>query len=111
MTRQAPIVDPFGLPHVIAAVFAVFLYVLDYSSDIVVAVGLSRDDDTEWWFTLTVVLVVIPLVLVNVFSIVWFHQDHQYYGKGANPRKHELTGLERGLLVVGHLVLMGPAIR
>ena len=111
MTRQAPIIDPFSWTHVAQALFAVFLYALDYSSDILVAVGLSREDDTAWWFTLTVVLVVIPLVLVNLFSIVWFHQDHQYYGKGANPRKTEFSNLERGLLVFGHLLLMGPAIR
>ena len=46
----------------------------DYGSDIVVAVLLYNERDTDWWFALTVLLIFIPLILVNLFSIFWYHQ-------------------------------------
>ena len=46
----------------------------DYASDIVVAVLLYNEKDTDWWFALTVLLIFIPLILVNLFSIFWYHQ-------------------------------------
>ena len=56
MTAQ-PIISPFKLVNVFTSVLAIALYILDYSTDIVVAVFLSKDNNTEWWFALTVCLV------------------------------------------------------
>ena len=50
------------------------LEIVDIASDIAVAVKLHQEKNTEWWFRLTLILILVPLVLVNLFSIFWHHQ-------------------------------------
>jgi hypothetical protein len=63
------------------------------------------------WFALTVTLIVVPLVIINVFSIVWFHQDHENHSKGFLKKEQDISNAERVFLVLSHLLLLGPAVR
>ena len=64
------------------------------------------------WFSLTVSLIVAPLIVVNVFSIVWFHQDHENSAaEGFLRRRSDIPKGERILLAASHLFLVGPAVR
>merc|ERR1712126_91455 len=52
---------------------------------IIVALEFKKDKEAnKWWFGLTLGLVIIPLIIINLFSGFWFHQDHlklkKYYG-------------------------------
>lgn len=105
--RKADIFHPFGRTAAIQCLVAIFFYAFDYGSDITVAYYLRIEEDTQWWFALTVVFIVLPLALVNIFSIVWFHQDHQ--DENAYPR--EVSNLERALLIISHVLLLGPIVR
>ena len=73
--------DPFTIQSMVSCLFSMFLSVADYGTDILVAIQLSNEQDTEWWFTLTLIFVIVPLVIVNMFSIFWFHQDHLEFRK------------------------------
>ncbi|TRY78533.1 hypothetical protein TCAL_04250 [Tigriopus californicus] len=105
--RKADIFHPFGRTAAIQCLVAIFFYAFDYGSDIAVAYYLRIEEDTQWWFALTVVFIVLPLALVNIFSIVWFHQDHQ--DQNAYPRT--VPNLEKALLIISHVLLLGPIVR
>ena len=82
--------DPFTIQSMISCLFSMFLSVADYGTDILVAIQLSNEQNTEWWFTLTLIFVIVPLVIVNIFSIFWFHQDHLKF------RKHKKKKNKKG---------------
>ena len=102
------------------------LGILGLVFDIWVAVDLRQQTDTTWWFGLTLGLVLLPLVVLNLFSAFWFHQDHVKYdshykrrleeeeGRGRHhwhPRGKKFSGKERALLVVFHALGIGPVLR
>ena len=72
--NKSPQYDPFTKQSFLSLLFSMVLNLSDYASDIVVAVLLYNEKDTDWWFALTVLLIFIPLILVNLFSIFWYHQ-------------------------------------
>lgn len=48
----------------------------DHGSDIATAYVLYWDDlDSKWWFWLTVILIVVPTVFINAFSLYWYTLD------------------------------------
>ena len=74
--KTSPVYDPYTKQSFILSLLSVALSLGDYGSDIVVAVYLKQEQDTDWWFALTLMLILVPLILVNFFSIFWFHQVH-----------------------------------
>ena len=104
------------------------LGIADYCSDIAVAFALGSDDESSgWWLALTISFSIIPLVLVNIFSIFWFHQDHLRFRKHSNkgaenecqngegiicrPPSHSFSKNERKVIIVSHLFGFGPILR
>ena len=90
----------------------------DYGSDIVVAVLLYNEKDTDWWFALTLALIFVPLILVNLFSIFWYHQDHNrqrntvtFREGGFCPVRQNFSQFEDRVILVFHLLLLGPLLR
>ncbi len=73
--ERDPIFDPFGRSHVFFAALAIVLFFVDLISDAAVAARLKEED--ALWSTLTLCLILVPAFIVNLFSIVWFHQDHE----------------------------------
>ena len=75
-----PQYDPYTKLSVLMNIANVLLYIFDYVMDIMVVYWLHQEekaDDQVWtWVVLTLVLIFVPLVVVNVFSIVWYHEDH-----------------------------------
>jgi hypothetical protein len=117
------------------------LGIADYITDILVAFALAAEDDTSWWLTLTIIFVIVPLVLVNMFSIFWFHQDHLKFRKHKKKKKHQSSEIattvtnpiieeiqhpigaifkpsshsfsdnERNTIIASHIVGLGPILR
>ena len=54
---------------------------IGFASDVLVAIDLHRNTNTDWWFSLTVALIVLPALIINLFSAFWFHQDHVKYNR------------------------------
>lgn len=88
--------DPFTIQSMVSCLFSMFLSVADYETDILVAIQLSNEQDTEWWFTLTLIFVIVPLIIVNVFSIFWFHQDHLKFRKHKKKKNKKRKNEDRG---------------
>ena len=72
--KTSPVYDPFTKSSFFWTFLSILLSLSDYGSDIAVAVLLYGEADTDWWFALTLTLILVPLTLVNTFSIFWHHQ-------------------------------------
>ena len=72
--NKSPVYDPFTKSSFFWVTLSMILEIVDIASDIAVAVKLHQEKNTEWWFRLTLILILVPLVLVNLFSIFWHHQ-------------------------------------
>lgn len=114
---ESPNYDPFTKRSLLMNIVSMILNISDYGSDIAVAVVLRKEENTDWWFMLTVVLILVPLFLVNLFSIFWFHQDHnrkrlevQKEG-GFCPVRHRFSQKERAVIIISHALMIGPALR
>ena len=46
---------------------------VDHGTDIAAAYVLWDEPDSKWWFWLTVVLIVVPTVFINAFSLYWYY--------------------------------------
>ena len=52
---------------------------MDYGLDTAVVVWLARERGLAGrgaWVSCTAALILLPLITVNIFSIVWHHEDH-----------------------------------
>ena len=123
---EGPDIDPFGPTSLFWSLVSIVLTFVDYVSDIVVAVELHREDhDSTWWFGLTCVLIIVPAMTINMFSIFWFYQDHKKFRKANvghrqvahharkpnRPERTTFSTLERWTLVVSHLFGFGTVMR
>ena len=72
--NRSPVYDPFTKQSFLSVILSMVLEVVDLFSDIAVAIKLNQEKNTEWWFCLTLILILVPLVLVNMFSLFWHHQ-------------------------------------
>ena len=123
-------VDPFTLQSLMWCINSMVLGIADYVTDIMVAAALSKEEGTGWWFTLTLIFAIVPLIIVNVFSIFWFHQDHIKFRKHQmkktiingedlerpkggifRPRSHSFSDKERKVIIASHVVGFGPILR
>lgn len=51
---------------------SIFGSFFDHATDIAAAYVLWDEPDSTWWFWLTVILIVVPTILVNAFSLYWY---------------------------------------
>lgn len=86
----APMYDPFTKRTMFFYVLSLLFDIFDYGSDASVAYVLKDEESTQWWFIFTVILILVPLVLLNMFSIFWFYQDHNAHE--VNIRKTAVFG-------------------
>ena len=109
----SPVYDPYTNRSLASNILGILLYMFDYVSDIVVAYLLKDETGASisYFRTWTIVLIVAPLVIVNIFSLVWYHQDHIEHPGGFCPRKERREGKERVLLIIAHILCLGPAVR
>ena len=117
-------IDPFTPRSLMWCVVSILLGIANYFSDILVAIALATEKESDWWFILTVIFVTVPLIIVNLFSIFWFHQDHikfRKYDKNLTterpkggvflPPKHSFTEIERKMIIVSHILGLGQILR
>ena len=68
---EAPVYDPFTRTSMFWGLISIILTIANIISDAMVARVLAQE---FWWFTLTLLLILVPLLVINLFSIFWFHQ-------------------------------------
>ena len=55
-------------------IVSTILILFDYGSDISVAFWLRKEKDSDFFLLCTIVLILLPLAVVNLFSLVWYSQ-------------------------------------
>lgn len=69
--------DKYTLVSQLFNIANIGLYIFDYVMDILVVYWLSQEPEVEAdWIGWTSAIIVVPLIFVNIFSIVWYHEDH-----------------------------------
>jgi len=94
-----PETDTYSNYEVFMTVFSILSYIFDVGSDIYLAFVYHSDGDI-WWFTLTVIFIIVPSLTITVFSFVWYLQD--------NHRSYPLIWLPRLVLL---FLQLGPLLR
>ncbi|XP_042893868.1 cell death abnormality protein 8-like [Penaeus japonicus] len=67
----------FGWFDALTALFSVGMFYFDVVSDSLLAYSMYSDPSTKDWFLSTALLLVIPLVVVNGFSVYWYWFDEK----------------------------------
>jgi len=98
---------------------SVVMFVVDVVTDVLLAVTLHNRAVMEGdsidgrnlrsWFTMTIVIIVVPMVIINITSLLWYVQTKQCLGQYSVLHR---AGWGRRLLVGAmHLLLLGPLMR
>jgi len=86
--------------EVISTMICILSYIFDVGSDVYLAYVYYSSADM-WWFTLTVIFIVVPSMIITIFSFVWYIQDRR-------RRSYSFIWLPRLLLL---LLQLGPLLR
>ena len=129
-----PIYDEYGNKALGMNIVSTALILFDYGSDISVAFWLRKEKDSDFFMACTILLIVVPLIVVNLFSLVWYSQvssfimllnndgptilivvaittqDHLVHPSGFVPRRSHLTKWPRRLLLLAHFIGLGPVV-
>ncbi|KAK8726650.1 hypothetical protein OTU49_009974 [Cherax quadricarinatus] len=106
----------FGLMGVVGMVVNFVLFIMDIISDALLAFVLwkqAKEDEfsTEpiTWFIITLCIIVLPMVVINIFSLWWYWQNKQCLGDYCVF--HKMSALQTVVRVIFHIILLGPLIR
>ncbi|XP_042229764.1 XK-related protein 7-like isoform X2 [Homarus americanus] len=102
----------FGWLDALMALFSIGLFYFDVVSDIFVAYYMYDDPETEVWFRSTVLFLVIPLLVVNAFSIYWYWFDeHVCESEEMCYMLPKASPCVWGIRIITHLLLQGTVLR
>ena len=69
-----PVYDEYSNKALAMNIVSTALILFDYGSDISVAFWLRKEKDSDFFMACTILLIVLPLIVVNLFSLVWYSQ-------------------------------------
>lgn len=69
--HKPPPLPEFTCYSILSTLYSIAGALFDHGSDIAAAYVLWYEPDSRWWFWLTAVLIVVPLIFVNAFSLYW----------------------------------------
>jgi len=104
----------------IGIIVNIVMFIIDVITDVLLAVTLHErvlasegnsavKDDVHAWFVMTIVIIVVPMVIINITSLLWYLQTKHSLGQYSVLHR---AGVARQLLVgCMHLLLLGPLMR
>ncbi|XP_068202989.1 XK-related protein 7-like [Palaemon carinicauda] len=105
-------ISRFGVFDVLTALVSLGMFYFDVISDILVAYYMYDDEATHQWFLATVLLLVIPLVVVNGFSLYWYWFDERVCSvEGSCHRSPNVPAVLWFFRILGHLMLHANVLR
>jgi len=93
--------DVYSNYEAFLTVFSILSYIFDVGSDVYLAFVYYSDGDI-WWFTLTVIFIIVPSLTITIFSFVWYIQDD------ADDQLYSLIWLPRLVLL---FLQLAPLLR
>ncbi|KAK4322573.1 hypothetical protein Pmani_006676 [Petrolisthes manimaculis] len=106
----------FGVMGTVGVVVNMIFFLVDIISDCILAYVLwcqaesdKLDSEPITWFIITLCIIIIPMVVINIISLVWYYQNKQCLGDYCVL--HKMTSSEIVVRIIMHLVLLGQLIR
>lgn len=109
----------FGLMGIIGVIINIVLFIVDIVSDAILAFVLYKQADKATdvatketamtWFIITLCIIIVPMIIINIFSLLWYWQNQICLGDYCVL--HKMTTYHKIIRVLLHLVLLGPLIR
>lgn len=69
--RKPPPMPEYTMCNIFSSIFSIFSYFFNMGTDIAAAYVLWDGHDTRWWFYLTVIIITVPTLIINSFSLYW----------------------------------------
>ena len=104
-----PNTDRFTSFDIVIYLFSLCSYLADVGTDIWVAYMYFHQGHVIW-FSLTVLLIVIPAITVTLFSLAWYLQDHKH-SKNSLGEQADISRVQWTSRTVCLLLQIGLAIR
>ncbi|KAK7018781.1 hypothetical protein SK128_022339 [Halocaridina rubra] len=102
----------FGWFDILTALLSIGMFYFDIVSDLLVAYYMYNDEATQEWFLPTLLLILIPLVMVNGFSLYWYWFDERVcVHEGVCNRSPRINPALWTLRIIGHILLQAPILR
>ncbi|XP_068202990.1 XK-related protein 4-like [Palaemon carinicauda] len=102
----------FGVFDTLTVLASLGLFYFDVISDILVAYYMYNDKATEHWFLTTVLVLVVPLIIVNGFSLYWYWFDSYVCELGGRCyRTPKASPCQWFFRILGHLLLHASVLR
>ncbi|XP_071543938.1 uncharacterized protein [Panulirus ornatus] len=101
----------FGWIDAVTGIISIVTFYFDLVSDALVAYYMHDDRDAKYWFLFTLLLLVLPMVVVNGFSLYWYWFDERSCEPQASPRHPRVPNYVWIFRVVAHLLLQAPVLR
>ncbi|XP_068223042.1 XK-related protein 7-like isoform X2 [Palaemon carinicauda] len=109
----------FGFMGAVGVIINIVLFIADIVSDGMLAFVLYRQaekatDETikataMTWFIITICIIIIPMVILNIFSLLWYWQNKVCLGHYCVL--HKMSKSQVVMRVLIHILLLGPLIR
>ncbi|XP_069169154.1 XK-related protein 7 isoform X2 [Procambarus clarkii] len=102
----------FGWFDVLTALLSMGMFYFDVTSDVLVAYYMYNDEATHDWFLTTVLLLVIPLVVVNGFSLYWYWFDENVCeSEGMCYKLPKSSPCLWAFRIIAHILLQSSILR
>ena len=98
---------PVSCIDILANVFSIGSYLLDVGSDIWM-VYLYYTRKHWWWFTFTLTAVIVPSLVMTLFSLSWYIQDHRFEKKRRRTKTSPLRWISRFMFL---FLQIAPVLR
>ncbi|XP_045607346.2 XK-related protein 9 isoform X1 [Procambarus clarkii] len=107
----------FGLMGAVGVVVNIVLFFADIVSDALLAYVLWKQAQLEdrfrteptTWFITTLCIIILPMIVINIFSLWWYWQNKHCLGDYCVLHKMGTTQVV--VRVILHILLLGPLIR
>ncbi|XP_063608644.1 XK-related protein 6-like [Penaeus indicus] len=102
----------FGWFDALTALISVGMFYFDVVSDSLLAYSMYSDPSTQNWFLSTVLLLVIPLVVVNGFSVYWYWFDEKVCEpEGMCYKTPKVSPGVWAFRIISHILLQANVLR
>ena len=98
---------PVSCIDILANLFSIGSYLLDVGSDIWM-VYLYYTREHWWWFGFTLTAVIVPSVVMTIFSLSWYIQDHRFEKKRRRTKTSPLRWISRFMFL---FLQIAPVLR
>ncbi|XP_045613004.2 uncharacterized protein [Procambarus clarkii] len=101
----------FGWIDALTGVISIVAFYFDLVSDALVAYYMRDDPAAKNWFLATLLLIILPMVVANGFSLYWYWFDERSCEPRYCPRHPRVPNYVWVFRVAAHLLLQAPALR